>query len=751
MPAIRLFRFDGMRPAWDDRLLEETQAALCNNCYLYSGALQGWIQPTLIWSLKNTAAARVYRIPQSQQNIGITAPSYWLEFTDPDTDVIRSPVVDDVYQRYYFASPSQAPQYNTLSRIAAGGNNQNAPFLLGIPKPICSPGITVTGGANASTTRSYAITWVTAYGEESGPSDFSISDGFADSTWTLTLTPPTQAADTNKTATPTRNIQFVNIYRTVTSAAGSAVYFFVTQQPIATTTYIDNNTDDTVALNNQLQTIGWGPPPSDLQGFVSMPNGFFAGFRQNEVWFSQPFYPHAWPTSFILTTKAPIVGLGVTGNTLVAATQGAPEAFTGLSPGVMSPVSIGTTSYPCTSRGSIVGADQGVFFTSPAGLVLVTPAGFPTVFTEGWITREKWSTLTPPVGVRAINLLSSYFAFGTVHTVPGSYATGTITVAAGNLSPGDALSIGGHTYTMVNGASATPDQITIGASVVQTVFNITDAINNQGQYNSYVYGVEYGGGTVQNAYASASNDGVSVVTLTALSFGSVGNGVALSTTGANAILSGGALTGGHDSTTDNSNAQVGFTIDFGTATNAVRWLGFGLLGAPSATDIKNVSLDPWTGVALLTQGGSVYQYDWSSASPIFTPYKWRSKIFKQTWKRNFEAVKIHFTVPATTPLQESTRNLASPQTLASNQYGILRVYAGPLDPDAPLPADASQVPDTTAASGLSLVCTRDIFNTGEILRIPSGAKYTFWQFEVEARVVVSSMEVATSVQELRQI
>ena len=72
----------------------------------------------------------------------ITGNATWLEFLDPDTNVIKTQVVDDIYQRYYWASPSEPPQYNTLARIQAG----KSPFLLGINPPGCAPGVTVTGG-----------------------------------------------------------------------------------------------------------------------------------------------------------------------------------------------------------------------------------------------------------------------------------------------------------------------------------------------------------------------------------------------------------------------------------------------------------------------------------------------------------------------------------------------------------------------------------------------------------------------------
>ena len=74
----------------------------------------------------------------------ITGIATWLEFLDPDTNVVRSPIVDDQFNRYYMASPSAAPAYNTYDRISAG----SPAWLLGLNPPGCAPIVSVTGGSN---------------------------------------------------------------------------------------------------------------------------------------------------------------------------------------------------------------------------------------------------------------------------------------------------------------------------------------------------------------------------------------------------------------------------------------------------------------------------------------------------------------------------------------------------------------------------------------------------------------------------
>ena len=95
MSALKLDKYGGMLPAWDSRLLPDGQADYSLNAYLFSGALTGWRQPKLLRMLNNSAAQFVYRVPNKlTNNTAITAAdSHWLEFLDPDTTVMHSPVV----------------------------------------------------------------------------------------------------------------------------------------------------------------------------------------------------------------------------------------------------------------------------------------------------------------------------------------------------------------------------------------------------------------------------------------------------------------------------------------------------------------------------------------------------------------------------------------------------------------------------------------------------------------------------------
>ena len=282
--------------------------------------------------------------------------------------------------------------------------------------------------------RTYVYTYVSAYGEEGPPSPPTLLNGWSNGTWTVQpFLPPANYFGGSGLG----NIAFLRIYRTVVSTANAATYFFVADISIGSTdpdavsavaadppvngigclspraTYVDNQPDSTIALNLQMPSTNYFPPPSNMQGITVLPNGMYAGFINNQVWFSIPYLPHAWPPGFVYTVDFQIVGLGVTSGALVAVTASIAWIFNGTSPASLSQIKC-TLPAPCTSRGSILNNDAGVFYHSQIGLIQVPSTGPAINATELWITREKWAQLTPQAYSRAIQLVGTYFAFGTV-------------------------------------------------------------------------------------------------------------------------------------------------------------------------------------------------------------------------------------------------------------------------------------------------------------------------------------------------
>lgn len=402
MGAFKLNVFGGMVPAVDDRLLPDTAAAHSENTWLYKGRLSGIPQPTLVRACTE-GTSKVFRIPNGLPDAAHIDDSTWLEFANPDTDVVRAPVIGDEFERYYWASSTGVPMYNTAARVANGDD----PWILGIPQPAaCS--ITVVGGSATVVARSYVTTWVSAYGEEGPPSDPTVVADNPDGSWNLTLT--AASADDLGGAGDDRYLTHTRIYRTVTSDAGVATYYLVAEIAIGTLSYSDTLSDTVVAANNQLESTAWSAPPEDLAGFTMMPNGILVGWRDNELWFSEPYRPHAWPAAYVQVVDYPIVGLGVINQTLVVCTQGYPAFATGISPANIV-LSHTRNLEPCMSRGSIVSAPGGVYYASPNGLIFATLSGV-TNTTYDLISKDEWDRFIALTSVRAGLLGNAYYAFG---------------------------------------------------------------------------------------------------------------------------------------------------------------------------------------------------------------------------------------------------------------------------------------------------------------------------------------------------
>lgn len=124
----------------------------------------------------------------------------------------------------------------------------------------------------------------------------------------------------------------------------------------------------------------------------------------------------------------------------------------------------------------------------------------------------------------------------------------------------------------------------------------------------------------------------------------------------------------------------------------------------------------------------MYWVDIGNASPTPEAYKWQSKIVQLPDKRNLGVLKVYYTVPSTLPALNPVPNTNLVQSLVSGQYGLVRVYA-----------------DGT------LVWTRELRTSGELMKLPSGFKADFWQVEIEAYVDVFNLQVAATSKDLVKV
>lgn len=410
MGLLKITQFGGEVPVKGVRSLPDGFAVQSVNTWLYSDELAA-IRPNIPLRDLLSTTRKVFRIPRGTLGgdpnfpTSVPPPSYlgdstWLEFSDPDTDIVRGPLVNDSFKRWYFCSPSTGLQVNTYSRLVLG----EPPYDAGVANPSSTLGITVVGGVGAVVTRGYLYTFVNIWGEEGGPSPPVTAAGAADGSWNVTgIVDPTVGETGDRVA-----IDHKVLYRTITAASGTTTFFKVAEIPLGTTTYSDTSLDTVVAGNLSYENANGNLAPPNLQGIIAMPNGFFIGWVDSDLYFSEPYRPYSWPVEYIVSTEYPVVGLGVFGQTCAIMTQGYPAAVQGITPATTA-LSKTTVMEPCLSRAGIVTTPEGVYYPSPNGLVSITPNGVNNI-TQQLITKEEWGRDFQPQFLRACRYQQGYLA-----------------------------------------------------------------------------------------------------------------------------------------------------------------------------------------------------------------------------------------------------------------------------------------------------------------------------------------------------
>jgi len=410
MPYLKLEGFSGISPRTGPALLQPNQAQVAKNVKLQSGELRPWRKSVLTYQPGLPDVHSIYRMENTT-----TGGTAWLEFA-VDTDVVPGPVADTTEVRVFYTD-GVAPKKTNWNLATTSGTGTkpfpNASLNMGVPGPAAAPTLSSAGGSGTAETRAYVYTYISTFGavlEESAPSPAgSVSTFPTGATVTVSAfsTAPTTAAGYNITA--------IRIYRSVTSATSAQYLYVGTVTVNPATGAASGSFSDTVAAANlgvALPSLYYTPPPATLHGLIAMPNGILAGFTGNQVWFSEPYLPHAWPASYMMTVGAPIVGLGVFGQTLVVCTTQTPYLLTGSQPGAMSQEKVPLPE-PCVAKKSITSDQFGVLYASPNGLVSIAP-GTQDVITRPLFTRDEWQAYVPTsmVGVVYQNMYIAFYQVG---------------------------------------------------------------------------------------------------------------------------------------------------------------------------------------------------------------------------------------------------------------------------------------------------------------------------------------------------
>ena len=391
MTSIKIEKFEGLAPKIEPRLLTPSRAQTAENCDLQRGHLDAWNQPSTIWT--TTKSGPIKSLYLFGGSSGLTN-NQWFHWAS-DVDTSRGPIAGDVTERTYYTGDTY-PKV-TRNADALSGSSTNYPvvsYRLGVPSPSSAPTASVTGSADDDKDREdriYVYTLVTAYGEEGPPSSASSTVNVND-TQAVTLTLPAQPSGNYNWGSGA----FKRIYRS--ASAGSVVGLqFVAEVTIGTTSYID--TTATAALSELIPSTNWFAPPDEnyvsgqLLGLTAMPNGVFSGFTSNELHFSEPFMPHAWPEQYRQTLDYDVVALASTSNGLIVATKGQPYVVMGADPASMTARKL-ETQQACVSKRSMVSMGDFAIYASPDGLVMAA-GSTAKLATDALLTRSQWQAYSP--------------------------------------------------------------------------------------------------------------------------------------------------------------------------------------------------------------------------------------------------------------------------------------------------------------------------------------------------------------------
>lgn len=183
MTVIAIKGFRGAVPRYSARLLKPNQAQRARNCRITSGRLDPLRGPLAVTTTTLNAAIRSMFRYRHFQPTG--AVDNWLTWAQ-DVDVVLSPLANDPRGTFYFTSESFEPRVSNYDLAIAGSLYPASWYALGVASPVTAPTVAPSGGSGPTENRSYAYTFVTQWGEESGPSPASAStSGNSDGTWDL--------------------------------------------------------------------------------------------------------------------------------------------------------------------------------------------------------------------------------------------------------------------------------------------------------------------------------------------------------------------------------------------------------------------------------------------------------------------------------------------------------------------------------------------------------------------------------------
>ena len=408
MPTIRIDSFAGIMPRVHPTLLPDGCAVKAHNCRLKSGKLSPLMQPSQVTGktirfengLDSIDAAK--SIFLWRRNNGVEEFLAW-----PDiVKVAPSNIADDSLRRIFVSGKTGVGTGGCEPCVYISKSNGLGFEVHSLVKerlPSLTPGgssptLTLAEGSAADTDNLrytfFFQTWVDKYGYESPVS---------------TINPETDEVVYNDgdkitvagIAGSPADAVIRRIYKVVTGTESESVQFVWEHEKSGvdfgdcTFTIKDEDAGEVLPHIES--------PPADLAWMTQMPGNFYVGFsasKPRSVMFSDVNRPSSWPEAYRYDVADDIMGVEVTGNTVVVMTKSAPWTATGTAPESMS-VSATAFAQACVSSRSVCTMSGAVFYASHDGICMVSADSGFTVITEKFFSKREWADLSPETCIMA--------------------------------------------------------------------------------------------------------------------------------------------------------------------------------------------------------------------------------------------------------------------------------------------------------------------------------------------------------------
>lgn len=397
MAVISIKSFGGISPKIPARYLPDSLAQTAVNCDPFTATLKPLNSVgTAVTTLTKVGTPQtIYRFGQDL----VSDSQYWFHWTT-DVDVCRSQITKDTSEWTFYTDGTQ-PKATYAAIAISVSDYPTVSRPLGLPAPTMAATVAVTGTPTEPTSlaedRVYTYTLVNKEaGREIESPPAPASAAVSVQVGEEVLVNAFDTVPNGYTATHRR------IYRST-----SGTYLFVAEITVATASY----TDSVLAadLGEELPSLTWLPPPDTLRGLTNLPNGIMAGFVGRDVYFCDPYRPHAWPLQYVQSLDYPVVGLGRMDTTLAALTTGTPYFIQGSHPDSMVVVK-SDLEQACAAKRSIVSTNGVVLYASPDGLVQLAANGS-KLLTDSYFTRAQWQAYFAPTSIHAYAQDLKYIAF----------------------------------------------------------------------------------------------------------------------------------------------------------------------------------------------------------------------------------------------------------------------------------------------------------------------------------------------------